>query len=572
MSRFRSVVPSRSRRLRRSGYAVLAAVLASLVALTGASTAATAGGPGWWEPVNPQTPDSQVNVTGAPFTGSRGGEVRGLVDAHTHMFSDEGFGGNVVCGKTFGVDGIASALQDCPAHKPNGNLALIENLTNERLGGNPFASHDTVGWPTFAFWPAYDSFTHQQMYYKWVERAWRGGQRVLVNDLVSNSGLCTINGVVNPPNKSSCNDMDAVRREAAKTRELESFVDAQYGGTGKGWFRVVTTPEQARSVIEQGKLAVVLGVEVSEPLGCKQYLTIPGCSRAQIDRGLDELKALGVSSMFLCHKFDNALCGVRYDADTTGFIVNLGQFLTTGTWWNPQPCKTGEVPDNTVIGGVLPKELAIAFPLAVVPVYPAGPHCNPRGLSSLGEYALRGMIDRNMMVEIDHMSAKAADRTLSILEETRYAGALSSHSWMAEPFMERLYSLGGFATQYGHDTTQFVDDWKASKAQRDRFGVGYGFGMDMNGFGGTPAPREGAATSTAGPVVYPFTSVDGGSKLSRQTTGERTWDVNVDGVAHYGQVPDWVEDLRLVGGQELVDDLMAGAESYLQTWEATTTH
>lgn len=182
------------------------------------------------------------------------------------------------------------------------------------------------------------------------------------------------------------------------------------------------------------------------------------------------------------------------------------------------------------------------------------------------------MIDRNMMIEIDHMSAKAAASTLSILEEKGYAGALSSHSWMAEPCMERLYALGGFATQYGHDTTQFVADWRSSKELRDRHGVGYGFGMDMNGFGGTPAPREGAATSAAGPVEYPFTSVDGGSTLDRQVTGDRTWDVNVDGVAHYGQVPDWVEDLRLVGGQELVDDLMEGAESYLSTWEAAAAH
>ncbi|CAN7265260.1 Coagulation factor 5/8 type domain-containing protein [Knoellia sp. LjRoot47] len=546
----------------------LVAVVMGVLALLVSGSSATAAGPPWWEPVSPQTPDSEVDVVGEPFTGTTAtGEVRGLVDAHTHMFSDEGFGGNVICGRTFSAHGIADALRDCPAHQPDGRRALIENLTNARQGGNPFASHDTVGWPTFRFWPAYDSFTHQQMYYKWVERAWRGGQRILVNDLVSNSGLCTINGVVNAPNRSSCNDMDAVRREARLTRELEAFVDAQYGGAGQGWFRIVTTPAQARSVVEQGKLAVVLGVEVSEPFGCKQTLTIPACGKAQIDRGLDELKALGVSSMFLCHKFDNALCGVRYDEGTTGVIVNLGQFLTTGTWWNPRTCRPGEVPDHTVAGGVLPKELAVAFPLAVLPVYPVGPHCNPRGLTSLGEYAVRGLVKRHMMVEVDHMSAKAAARTFSILEETSYAGALSSHSWLAEPFMQRLYSLGGFATQYGHGTTEFVADWRASKAQRDRFGVGYGFGMDMNGFGGTPPPREGAATSAAGPVVYPFRSVDGGSVLSRQRTGDRVWDVNVDGVAHYGQVPDWVEDLRIVGGQELVDDLMAGAESYLRTWE-----
>jgi microsomal dipeptidase-like Zn-dependent dipeptidase len=185
---------------------------------------------------------------------------------------------------------------------------------------------------------------HQQTYYTWVERAWRGGQRIMVNDLGMNAGLCLINSVVAPPHKFDCDDMNAVRGQAAAARSLESFIDHQVGGPGQGWYRIVTTPAQARDVVAAEKLAVVLGVEVSEPFGCKQNLGISGCDRAAIDRGLDELKTLGVSSMFLCHKFDNALCGVRYDAESNGIAVNLGQFLTTGTWWNPQPCKVGEVP------------------------------------------------------------------------------------------------------------------------------------------------------------------------------------------------------------------------------------
>jgi hypothetical protein len=38
-------------------------------------------------------------------------------------------------------------------------------------------------------------------------------------------------------------------------------------------------------------------------------------------------------------------------------------------------------------------------------------------------------------------------------------------------------------------------------------------------------------------------------------------------MAHYGLFPDWVEDLRLLAGQEVVDDLGRGAEAYLQMWE-----
>lgn len=37
-------------------------------------------------------------------------------------------------------------------------------------------------------------------------------------------------------------------------------------------------------------------------------------------------------------------------------------------------------------------------------------------------------------------------------------------------------------------------------------------------------------------------------------------------------IPDWVEDIRLVGGQDVVDDLFRGAESYLGTWGAAEQH
>jgi hypothetical protein len=284
------------------------------------------------------------------------------------------------------------------------------------------------------------------------------------------------------------------------------------------------------------------------------------CGKAQIDAGLDELHSLGVRSMFLCHKFDNALCGVRFDSGTQGAVVNAGNFLDTGRWWDARPCAPGAIPDNTVEGGVLPAELAPFLPPgAALPVYAAGPHCNPKGLSALGEYALRGMMARGMVVEVDHMSAKAATRALDILDAAGYPGVISSHSWMAPVLAERVYRRGGFITQYGHDATEFVEDMAATQALRDRYGVGYGYGTDMNGFGGTPRPPEGRA------IAYPFTSLDGSTTLSRQQTGERTWDYNTDGVAHYGMVPDWLHDLVGLGGDAVADGLERGAESYLRT-------
>lgn len=532
---------------------VLVLVLVALVA----PSAPTAGAAGpWWEPVGRSAPDSQVNVTGEPFTGTGPDGRVGWIDAHNHLMTGEAFGGRLVCGKPFSWEGAADALQDCPEHYPDGSGALFENIT-----GGSDGTHDPVGWPTFEDWPSRSSYTHQQNYYAWVERAWRAGQRIMVTDLTSNGLLCSL--PVLPKDDRSCDEMESVRLQASKTYEMQDYIDAMYGGEGKGWFRVVTSPEQATAVIEEGKLAVVLGVETSEPFGCKQTFGFPRCSKADIDRGLDELKSLGVSSMFLCHKYDNALCGVRFDSGPTGLAVNAGQFLSTGTFWTTETCPTARA-DNPIGFADPALEKALGVDL---PDYDPSERCNKRGLTDLGEYAIRAMIDRNMMLEIDHMSVKAADRAFEIAEAHDYPGLISSHSWMDAGWTERLYELGGFATTYGFAPEEFVAEQARTAELRDRYGKGSGLGIDMNGLA-NQAPPLGVDSPLA--VSYPFRSIDGGSVLDRQVTGERVWDVNTDGAAHYGLVPDLLEQIRIAGGD--MNDLMHGAASYLDTWSATVAH
>ncbi|MFE2110110.1 discoidin domain-containing protein [Kitasatospora sp. NPDC059463] len=542
----------------RLRFATLLAALLALVAAALAAPARGAGGANWWDPVARPAPDAGIGVTGEPFTGTDDrGRVRGFVDAHDHILANEAFGGRLICGKAFSEAGVADALKDCPEHYPDGTLAVFDMITK---GGD--GRHDPVGWPTFADWPAHDSLTHQQNYYAWVERAWRGGERVLVNDLVTNGVICSVYFFKD----RSCDEMTSIRLQAKLSYDMQAYVDRMYGGPGKGWFRIVTDSAQAREVVRQGKLAVVLGVETSEPFGCKQVLDVAQCSRADIDRGLDELYGLGVRSMFLCHKLDNALCGVRFDEGALGAAINAGQFLSTGTFWQTEQC-TGPQHDNPIGLAPAPASVQSQLPPGVtLPAYAADAQCNTRGLSELGEYALRGMMRRGMMLELDHMSVKAAGRALDVLESEAYPGALSSHSWMDLGWTERVYRLGGFVAQYMNGAEAFSAEARRTDALRDKYGVGYGYGTDMNGVGGWPGPR---GAGTANPVRYPFRTADGGSVVERATAGSRTWDVNTDGAAHYGLVPDWLEDIRLVGGQGVIDDLFRGAESYLTTWGAS---
>ena len=222
-------------------------------------------------------------------------------------------------------------MVDCPDHEPRGAGAVVENAISY---GNPVGFHDTTGWPTFKDWPNHASLTHEQSYYKWLERSWRAGQRVFVNLLVDNAVLCA----VYPYKKNSCNEMDGVRLQNKRIRELQDYIDAQNGGPGKGWFRIVTSPYEARRVINQGKLAVVLGIEVSKLFDCGVYDEQAECTAEQIDRRLDEVYAMGVRDMELVNKFDNALAGVAGDNGTTGVVVNGGNKIETGKFWQMQHC------------------------------------------------------------------------------------------------------------------------------------------------------------------------------------------------------------------------------------------
>jgi hypothetical protein len=141
---------------------------------------------------------------------------------------------------------------------------------------------------------------------------------------------------------------------------------------------------------------------------------------------------------------------------------------------------------------------------------------------------------------------------------------ISSHSWGDLGSQKRIEKLGGLVGPISSVATQFADEWRVARANRNtKFSFGTPFGSDINGLHAQPVPRPGAA---ANPVRYPFRSFDGGSLIYQQHSGTRVYDVNTDGVDHYGLYPDWIEDLRKVAGDQIVDDMANGAEAYLQLW------
>jgi Membrane dipeptidase (Peptidase family M19) len=206
-----------------------------------------------------------------------------------------------------------------------------------------------------------------------------------------------------------------------------------------------------------------------------------------------------------------------------------------------------------------------------MPTYPVGLRCNSRGLTPLGRFMINQMIKAHMLIEVDHMSERARDTVLSIAAKAHYP-LISSHNgtggqWTPAELV-KLYRLGGFAAVTPDTAPALAAKILRMQRFKDRsrfFAVG--IGTDTNGFASLPGPDR------KDPLRYPFKSYDGRVTFARERTGRRTFDLNTDGVAHYGLMADLLADMRHVaGGPRALALLFGSAEAYLETWQRAISH
>jgi microsomal dipeptidase-like Zn-dependent dipeptidase len=260
-----------------------------------------------------------------------------------------------------------------------------------------------------------------------------------------------------------------------------------------------------------------------------------------------------------------------------------------------------------------------------IPSIPGG-HRNARGLTALGRSAIEEMMRLGMLIDIDHMSQYAADETIRMAKETVPGGyplfsghngfralGVENENGRTEEQLKDLRELGGVMgvgyeyARYGAEGV-LVDTvlQKQGVARRTRskivpncggtaktFAQSYlyaveklgvvAFGTDVNGIVKGPGPRFGGESRLRGnhcppeqqerPVRYAPRSGTGhweGPNLPMipLRTGNRTWDVNVNGVPHYGLLPDFLQDLRNVGMEPVdLDPLFQGSEAVARSWD-----
>ncbi|TVR01039.1 MAG: hypothetical protein EA398_10655 [Deltaproteobacteria bacterium] len=543
------------------------------------------------------------------------GDVFGIVDAHSHLLTNKGFGGGgMFHGAPYHRLGVEHALPDCDhTHGEDGRRDIIgfffdgdQDLDVDSMlpiiasGRTPDFNHHTEGYPEFVEWPSsWQRATHQMQYYRWLERAWKGGLRLVVELATGNSVLCDFMvGIRAQGTLYDCSDMVGVDRAMEAAREMERYIDAQHGGPGEGWFRIVESPAEAREVIRSGRLAVVLGIETSNLFDC--FLNPPPgfepCTPEDVFTALDDYHARGVRVIFPVHKYDNAFS----PGDGHRGIIELGNLINTGHYSNfvdDCPFDQHVFDSGDVLFGGLNEpreEYNMLAPLnmfgfrdnpivALLPLLSRlqeppirGNYCQQHGLTALGRALIEGIIERGMIIDIAHIPQHAVIEALDMLEAADYP-ASSTHG---DTYNGRLFDIGGHGrVSVGRcadpDQPDTLGNGIRNRVQllRDRgLYPAAGFSFDMNGFAGGRQPRFGELSSCPqpqpNPITYPFASFDGDIEFTQPQLGNREVDFNTEGMIHIGLLPELIEELRRDGmSDEDIEPLFRSAEAYLRMWE-----
>jgi len=523
------------------------------------------------------------------------GTLKGFVDLHTHPLSNLGFGGKLIYG---GVDVGSLLPADPDCHHDVRATSMEQALGHDKSthGGHDFISNtcgdeirqavihvlqtannatdpsgDAHGAPDFKDWPVWKDITHQKMWVDWIRRAHDAGLRVMVALAVNNK---TLGDSTAGPGDYPTDDKSSTDLEITETK---AFV-----GRHADFMEVAYTSADLERIVRANKLAVVLGVEVDN-IG--NLHTMAPLTKANITNEVARLYAEGVRYIFPIHVIDNPFGGTALYIGT----FNISNYREAGHFWDIQCSNSADQitykyqPEGFDVAFALVKATKLGIDIFSNP--PTPPSCSPgsghqnaRGLTVQGEFAIKEMMRRGMLIDIDHMSQKSANRALEIAEAVAHGGyplnsghngvrgntvcglspvqSCSERSLTSSQY-RRLGILHGMAGvgSAGVDAYKWVQEYSAVVKAMGKNAVA-GFGTDTDGLALGMPPR--AASSVKYDASFP-----------KSRLGTHEWDYNSDGVAHYGMLADFLKDARTApGGIDVIDNnLMLGADYFYQTWK-----
>jgi microsomal dipeptidase-like Zn-dependent dipeptidase len=431
------------------------------------------------------------------------------------------YGGEVLWGKPYdpehtGAEALEQSLPRCPVPEHQISLEFW---------------HNPGGYPEFDSWPRYSTIAHQQAYVDWVRRAYDGGLRLVCCSAVNNEVLAARFGWSNDPLPPD--DRSTVDRQLEAMKEMVRFIDHQSGGRGKGWTEIAYSAEDARRIIESERLAVVLGMEVDSLGNWRTESDLPldpAAARVEVRRELERLYESGVRQVTPIHLTDNAFGGA---AVYNRMFDALNKAVSGSHYIVEDASPTGvayRLEDD--LGGSGIAELLRAFlyreetesdPSHSI----SGGHANEKGLTDHGRILIDELMRLGMVIDIDHMSQRAAAETLERAKalgyplvathaafrelalparETSDVHKVATEALQTAQTLEDIRALGGMVApilnqgdvrshgdRVDNDCTASSKSWAQAYlyAVEKMGGQGVALGSDVNGLAGLPGPRFG---------------------------------------------------------------------------------
>jgi microsomal dipeptidase-like Zn-dependent dipeptidase len=467
------------------------------------------------------------------------GPIDGFADLHLHQTSNLGFDGRLVWGAHDGPD-EETAVPQCSGMNHAvcwfpGSLFDLEGIHEWEVGSHAGLSFpqipcfsglftggegaSTKGWhpnatsQRFKHWPVWKTVTHQQAYADWLEAAHEQGLSLIVMSAVSSRHMCAVepffNGLLgaNPfdditptgiantaldteiRTATSCNDMKNVRRQLLAAWEFDADHD---------WYEIALTPGQAAQIIQEGKLAVLLAIEASELFDNPETVEE---MRAQLDYFVDDL---GVRSIQPVHELNNSFGGGAFWSGIFDVVQTFDNYVelvldvldpdqeTTASDW--RAAWEGIARDSTGE--------------------------NSMGVTDLGRQLLLDLMDRELLIDLAHLSKPGSDVAYNIAVERNYYPLYVSHtrysdllnddspyddhlakSWQTVQQVkvlggmvglrtaarrQRTYTPGGVVNNCPGSVRDFAQGYQYGAIG---FGIPQAFGSDMNGFIQQMRPR-----------------------------------------------------------------------------------
>jgi microsomal dipeptidase-like Zn-dependent dipeptidase len=455
-----------------------------------------------------------INVDHFQFSDELPAEIQppvwGFADLHCHPMAHLAFGGKFFWGKP--TDPVQK-IRRCDGKGHGGGIFSGYVLHEIEAKGNPkyrANRHAACCWPTST------SRTHQEMHIDWIRRAYEGGLRLMCSCAVNNQLLEHLMRITPFRSIIPKDDLSVVIEQIEAMKKL---VEQQ-----AGWMAIVYSSQEACKAIAQGKLAVVLAVEVDQLGGWKRETD---CTDQQVVRLLQMLYDHGIRMMIPIHLADNAFGGCAiYDDLFNGlnYYLNGEYFSVEDGYSEGVQFRLQERPEKVIFGRLFPRTVREDQAIAEYTHIPAGHgHINQKGLTQRGRFLIREMMSRGMIIAVDHMSHKSVDETLDIAEQHDYP-VVASHTGFRElardgatenmktrKQVERMAQLGGMIApglaqgdvqnsgeiipmhdrEGMHDHPGSSQSWASAYLYAvDRMkGKGVALGTDFNGLITKPHPR-----------------------------------------------------------------------------------